>query len=325
MTKNHIFDSLQRDITVSDTFDPCADVTLFQGDCRDILKDIPPNSIDLVITSPPYNIGKKYEKKTTLKSYLNNLKPVLTELVRVLASTGSICWQVGNYVHKGEVFPLDIYFYDIFKDLGLQLRNRIIWRFNHGLHCTKRFSGRYETILWFTKSDEYIFNLDPVRVPAKYPGKRYYKGPKKGQISGNPLGKNPSDIWDIVTQDWEDEVWDIPNVKANHPEKTEHPCQFPIELVQRCVLALTEPDGVVFDPYCGVGSTLIGALLHNRKGIGAELDSSYVAIARDRIQRLAQGELPVRPLGKPIHEPTGKEKVVQLPFEWVDKTGNGQS
>jgi adenine-specific DNA-methyltransferase len=325
MTKNHIFDSSLHDITVSDTFDPCADVTLFQGDCRDILKDIPPNSIDLVITSPPYNIGKKYEKKTTLKSYLNNLKPVLTELVRVLASTGSICWQVGNYVHKGEVFPLDIYFYDIFKDLGLQLRNRIIWRFNHGLHCTKRFSGRYETILWFTKSDEYIFNLDPVRVPAKYPGKRYYKGPKKGQISGNPLGKNPSDIWDIVTQDWEDEVWDIPNVKANHPEKTEHPCQFPIELVQRCVLALTEPDGVVFDPYCGVGSTLIGALLHNRKGIGAELDSSYVAIARDRIQRLAQGELPVRPLGKPIHEPTGKEKVVQLPFEWVDKTGNGQS
>ena len=325
MTKIQIFDSLQRDITVSDTFDPCADVTLFQGDCRDILKDIPPNSIDLVITSPPYNIGKKYEKKTTLKSYLNNLKPVLTELVRVLASTGSICWQVGNYVHKGEVFPLDIYFYDIFKDLGLQLRNRIIWRFNHGLHCTKRFSGRYETILWFTKSDEYIFNLDPVRVPAKYPGKRYYKGPKKGQISGNPLGKNPSDIWDIVTQDWEDEVWDIPNVKANHPEKTEHPCQFPIELVQRCVLALTEPDGVVFDPYCGVGSTLIGALLHNRKGIGAELDSSYVAIARDRIQRLAQGELPVRPLGKPIHKPTGKEKVVQLPFEWVDKTGNGQS
>ena len=325
MTKIQIFDSLQRDITVSDTFDPCADVTLFQGDCRDILKDIPPNSIDLVITSPPYNIGKKYEKKTTLKSYLNNLKPILTELVRVLASTGSICWQVGNYVHKGEVFPLDIYFYDIFKDLGLQLRNRIIWRFNHGLHCTKRFSGRYETILWFTKSDEYIFNLDPVRVPAKYPGKRYYKGPKKGQISGNPLGKNPSDIWDIVTQDWEDEVWDIPNVKANHPEKTEHPCQFPIELVQRCVLALTEPDGVVFDPYCGVGSTLIGALLHNRKGIGAELDSSYVAIARDRIQRLAQGELPVRPLGKPIHKPTGKEKVVQLPFEWVDKTGNGQS
>ena len=325
MTKNHIFDSSLHDITVSDIFDPCADVTLFQGDCRDILKDIPPNSIDLVITSPPYNIGKKYEKKTTLKSYLNNLKPVLTELVRVLASTGSICWQVGNYVHKGEVFPLDIYFYDIFKDLGLQLRNRIIWRFNHGLHCTKRFSGRYETILWFTKSDEYIFNLDPVRVPAKYPGKRYYKGPKKGQISGNPLGKNPSDIWDIVTQDWEDEVWDIPNVKANHPEKTEHPCQFPIELVQRCVLALTEPDGVVFDPYCGVGSTLIGALLHNRKGIGAELDSSYVAIARDRIQRLAQGELPIRPLGKPIHKPTGKEKVAQLPFEWVDKTGNEQS
>ena len=135
-----------------------------------------------------------------------------------------------------------------FKGFGLKLRNRIIWRFNHGLHCKKRFSGRYETILWFTKNDEYVFNLDPVRVPSKYPGKRHFKGPKRGQLSGNPLGKNPSDIWDVVQQDWEDEVWDIPNVKANHPEKTEHPCQFPVELVQRCVLALTQPGGSRFRP-----------------------------------------------------------------------------
>jgi len=303
-------------ITVSATYEPNVDVVLFDGDCSEFLKDIPSNSVDLIITSPPYNIGKKYEKKTTLHSYLKSQEPVIAELHRVLASTGNLCWQVGNYVEKGEVFPLDIYFYEIFKRFDLKLRNRIIWRFNHGLHCSKRFSGRYEVILWFTKSDDYIFNLDPVRVPAKYPGKRHFKGPKKGQLSGNPLGKNPSDIWDVVTQDWENAVWDIPNVKANHPEKTEHPCQFPVELVQRCVLALTQPEGVVLDPYCGVGSTIIAALQHGRKAVAAEQDSRYIAITRERIQKFEQGVLPLRPLGKPIHKPTGKERIAQIPLEW---------
>lgn len=305
-----------RQITVSDAYDANVEVVLFDGDCSELLKSIPSDSVDLIITSPPYNIGKKYEKKTSLASYLKDMEPVIAEIVRVLATTGSLCWQVGNYVHKSEVFPLDIYFYDIFKRFDLKLRNRIIWWFNHGLHCTKRFSGRYETILWFTKDDEYVFNLDPVRVPAKYPGKRHFKGPKRGQLSGNPLGKNPSDIWDVVKQDWEDEVWDIPNVKANHPEKTEHPCQFPVELVQRCVLALTQPGGVVLDPYCGVGSAIIGALQYDRKAIAAEQDSNYVAITRERIQKFAEGTLPLRPLGKPIHKPTGKERTAQMPLEW---------
>ncbi len=310
------FDFTKRQISISDIYNTSADVVLFDGNCSELLKDIPSSSVDLVITSPPYNLGKKYEKKMSLQAYLKNQEPVIVELVRVLADTGNLCWQVGNYIENGEVFPLDIYFYEIFKRFGLKLRNRIIWRFNHGLHCTKRFSGRYEVILWFSKSDDYIFNIDPVRVPAKYPGKRHFKGPKRGQLSGNPLGKNPSDVWDVVTHDWEDGVWDIPNVKANHPEKTEHPCQFPVELVQRCVLALTQPDGVVFDPYCGVGSTIIAALQHDRKAIAAELDSNYITITRKRIKKFVDGELPLRPLGKPIHEPTGKERVVQLPLEW---------
>ena len=310
------YDFVKRQISISDTYSPNSDVVLFDGNCNKLLKDIPSDSIELVITSPPYNLGKKYEKKMSLQAYLKNQEPVIVELVRVLANTGNLCWQVGNYIEKGEVFPLDIYFYEIFKRFGLKLRNRIIWRFNHGLHCKNRFSGRYEVILWFSKTDEYIFNLDPVRVPAKYPGKRHFKGPKRGQLSGNPLGKNPSDVWDVVTHDWEEGVWDIPNVKANHPEKTEHPCQFPVELVQRCVLALTQPDGVVFDPYCGVGSTIIAALQHDRKAIAAELDSNYIEITRERIQKFADGELPLRPIGKPIHEPSGKERVVQMPLEW---------
>ena len=319
-----LFNAVRR-VRVLDTYDAHADVVLFEGDCMALLADIPSGSVDLVITSPPYNMGKRYEKATSLQKYLSNQESVIAEIDRVLAPTGSLCWQVGNYVHKGEVFPLDVYFYEIFKRLGLKLRNRIIWRFNHGLHASKRFSGRYEVILWFTKSDEYVFNLDPVRVPAKYPGKRYFKGPKRGQLSGNPLGKNPSDIWDVVKQDWENSVWDIPNVKANHPEKTVHPCQFPVELVERCVLALTHPGGVVLDPYCGVGSTIIAALQHDRKSLAAEQDAAYVAITRERIQKFIQGTLPLRPLGKPIHKPTGRERVAQMPLEWKKTAEVGRS
>ncbi len=310
-----------RQISVSDTYDADSEVVLYEGDCRSLVKAVPSGSVDMVITSPPYNIGKRYEQQTSLHDYLAAQEPVIAELCRVLSHTGNLCWQVGNYVQKGEVFPLDIYFYEIFKRFGLKLRNRIIWRFNHGLHCRKRFSGRYEVILWFTKSDDYVFNLDPVRIPSKYPGKRHFKGPKRGQLSGNPLGKNPSDVWDIVTQDWEEGVWDIPNVKANHPEKTEHPCQFPVELVQRCVLALTAPEDVVLDPYCGVGSTVIAALQHDRKAIAIEQDSTYMAITRERIRKFAYGELPLRPLGKPIHTPTGKEKAAQIPIAWPQADG----
>jgi adenine-specific DNA-methyltransferase len=295
-------------------------VVLHEGDCLDAIPEIPCGSVQLVISSPPYNLGKAYERTTRLKGYLQAQEPILDELVRVLSSKGSICWQVGNYVEDGEVFPLDMYYYPIFKKLGLHLRNRIIWYFNHGLHASKRFSGRYEVILWFTKSSSYTFNLDAVRVPSKYPGKRHFKGAKKGQPSCNPLGKNPSDIWEVVAQDWEKELWDIPNVKANHPEKTIHPCQFPIELVQRCVLALTNPDDWVLDPFAGVGSALIAALMHNRRAIGCEKDSSYVETAKNRIRGYYDGTLRVRPLGKPVHKPSGRERVSQPPPEWGNET-----
>ena len=305
-----------RQVTVSDTYDATADVVLFNGGCDDLLKNISSNSVDLVITSPPYNIGKKYEKKTSLQSYLKSLEPAIAELNRVLASTGSLCWQVGNYVHNGEVFPLDIYFYEIFKCFDLKLRNRIIWRFGHGLHCSKRFSGRYEVILWFTKSDDYISTLIQYEFQQNIQASDISKVRKRGNRQETRLARILLifGMWSHRTG--EDGVWDIPNVKANHPEKTEHPCQFPVELVQRCVLALTDADGIVLDPYCGVGSTIIAALQHNRKAIAAEQDSTYVDITRDRLQRFAHGKLPLRPLGKPIHKPTGKERIAQMPLEW---------
>ena len=258
------------------------------------MRDLADESMKLIVTSPPYNIGKSYEKRSPLDQYVKDQAQVISECVRLLHPNGSLCWQVGNHVHKGEIFPLDMVLYQLFKDHGLKLRNRIIWHFEHGLHCSKRLSGRYETIMWFTKSDEYTFNLDPIRVPSKYPNKKYYKGPKSGQLSGNPLGKNPGDIWVF------------PNVKNNHVEKTIHPCQFPIELVERLVLSLTDEGDQVLDPYMGVGSSVVAAVMHGRKGYGCDVVKSYVDIAWERIQSLKSGTLQTRPMNKPVYDPSLK-------------------
>jgi len=300
-----------------DYVSPDTDYQIKKGDCLTVLKNIDDDKFDLIVTSPPYNIGKSYETQTSIEKYLETQEEIINELVRTLSDKGNLCWQVGNYVDKGEVFPLDIFYYQIFKKHGLKLRNRIIWHFGHGLHASNRFSGRYETILWFSKTDDYIFNLNNVRVASKYPGKRHFKGPKKGQVSGNPLGKNPSDIWEIIAQDWEKEMWNIPNVKSNHPEKTEHPCQFPIELVERCVLALTEENSWVLDPFSGVGSSVIAAIKNDRNAIGIERDETYCKIAKQRIEDFKEGRLKIRPINKPIHIPSGNDKVSKVPDEWL--------
>lgn len=264
--------------------------------CEDnlvFMRSLPSQSIKLIVTSPPYNIGKAYERNIfSMSVYIEQETRVISECVRLLHPKGSICWQVGNHVRDGEIFPLDIILYQLFKGHGLKLRNRIIWHFEHGLHCSKRLSGRHETILWFTKEDSYTFNLDPIRVPSKYPGKKYFKGPKRGQLSCNPLGKNPGD------------VWKIPNVKSNHVEKTIHPCQFPVELVERLVLALTDKSDAVLDPYVGVGSSVIAALKHDRIGYGCDITTRYVQIARERVGELSAGTLRTRPMTRPIYDPS---------------------
>lgn len=302
---------------IFDYVSPDIDYQIKKGDSLTVLKKIEDGKFDLILTSPPYNIGKSYETKTSIEKYLETQEEIIDQLVRTLSDKGNLCWQVGNYVDKGEIFPLDIFYYEIFKKHGLKLRNRIVWHFGHGLHASNRFSGRYETMLWFSKTDDYIFNLDNVRIPSKYPGKLHFKGPKKGQPSGNPLGKNPSDIWEIIQQDWDTGMWNIPNVKSNHPEKVDHPCQFPIELVERCVLALTNEDSWVLDPFSGVGSTVLGAIKNNRNAIGIEKEEAYCKIAKQRIEDLKEGRLKIRPINKPIHKPTGNDKVSQVPEAWM--------
>lgn len=285
-------------------------ITLFNGNCLNLMKRLPDESIDLIVTSPPYCMGKAYEDpRDDIDTFRQQHISIFDDLYRILKPGGSICWQVGYHVSAKCVVPLDYIVYDIFSTESAKrehpfiLRNRIIWTFGHGLNSSTRFSGRHEMILWFTKGEQQVFNLDDVRIPQKYPGKRSYKGPNKGKLSGNPLGKNPSD------------VWEIPNVKAKHIEKTEHPCQYPVAIPQRLIRALAPADGLIFDPFMGSGSTGVSAVIEGRRFVGAETKREYYDIALGRITDALDGNAKVRE-DKPVMEPTGNESVAKLPEEF---------
>jgi len=266
-------------VEIKDRYSDTATIVLHSGDCMELLKQIPDGKAMLVVTSPPYNIGKPYEKPLLMPEYLEWQAAVIAECVRILNKDGSICWQIGNYINDREIFPLDMLLYDQFKKHGLKLKNRIIWHFRAGQHGFKKFSPRYETILWFTRGDNYTFNLDPVRVPRRWPANTRKTGPLKGQPYGSPLGKNPGDVW-IMSK-----------VGHGHPEKTEHPCQFPVGLVERLILSLTNPGDLVVDPFIGSGTTAVAALLHRRRCAGADKMEKYLEIARQRILQASDGTL----------------------------------
>jgi adenine-specific DNA-methyltransferase len=281
-------------------------VNIRSQDAITFLSQLAPGSVDLIVSSPPYCMGKEYDTSVSIKDLEADHKRLAPLLVRAMRNGGSLCWQVGHHVRKGVVTPLDVLIHPILANQpDLFLRNRIIWTFGHGIHTSRRFSGRHETILWFTKGHDYTFNLDAVRIPQKYPGKKHYKGPKKGLWSGNPLGKNPSD------------VWDIPNVKSQHVEKTAHPCQFPVALVQRLVRALVRPGGLIVDPFLGSGTSAVAAALEGCRFAGCDSNPQYVDIARRRIKQIKAGIIKYRPLEKPILEPTGREAVAIRPSHFV--------
>ena len=284
-----------------------APAILFRGDCMEILRKIPDRSIDLTVTSPPYCMGKEYDTSYSVEDFILMHEQVLPEIVRITRTGGSICWQIGYHIASKSSYPLDYAVFGILsKDKAVSLRNRIVWAFGHGLHSSRRFSGRHEIVLWFTKGDDYYFDLDAVRVPQKYPGKRHYKGTRKGEFSGNPKGKNPSD------------VWEIPNVKANHIEKVGHPCQFPVGLAERCIRALSPRNGTVLDPFMGAASTGVAAIVNGRRFLGAETNERYVTLACDRLSKASTGGTPFRPAEQPIHVPTARDAVSRRPEHFAE-------
>lgn len=247
---------------------------IYYGDTLDLLRSLPDESVDMVITSPPYNLGKSARSPTSFDEYLDFQEQVIDECIRVLKEGGSIFWQVAVYTKDGQHFPLDVKVFPMFEERGMKPRNRIIWTKGHGYNAKKRFSCRHETMLWFTKGDDYKFDVDPVRVPQKWPNKKSYSGDNKGEVTSHPDGKNPGDVWD-----------DITHIKWNNPEQTIHSAQFPEELARRAILPTTDEDDLILDPFIGTGTVARVAKDYDRQFIGAEIGERIWKVAKLRIEK----------------------------------------
>lgn len=248
------------------------DVIIEFGDCRDLLKKLPDNSVNLVITSPPYNIGKpygKYSDKKTLDEWKELINEVSHEIYRVLAPNGSFFLNLSPipYGKEKEILPLPFIGYEILKNNNFKIRNIITWTFNNMQNCTNRLSGRYENIIWAVKDlNNYVFNLDDVRIP--------YITQNDKRLTGN--GRNPTDVW------YFNRVNNVTKKKLN----LNHPTIYPIEMIERIILMASNEKDVVLDPFLGSGTTVAAAIKLNRKGIGYEIDDNYKNEIKSRISNI---------------------------------------
>ena len=246
-------------------------------DVLDYLAGLPDESVHCFISSPPYNLGKAYGESATIDSlrfglYYGWLVQVISEMARVLKTGGTLCLQVGQTTDwQGSLYPIDVMVFEDLRRAGLTYQSRVAWIYRHGLTPKRRLAERYETMLVFSKGPQQVFNANAARIPQLQPGKRAFKGENIGRLSGNPFGAHPTN------------VWDIPNVGHNHPEKCQHPCQFPSALARRAILLYTNAGNLVCDPFSGSGSTHEECIRTGRAFTGADL---YYEDTRN--QRLAK-------------------------------------
>jgi len=247
-------------------------VAIYCQDCIEGMKMLSDNLVNLTVTSPPYNIGKEYESLIETNDYINWCVKWMKEIYRITADNGTFWLNVGYFEvnNKGLAVPIPYLLWDKTDFYFLQ---EVIWNYAAGVACKKRFSPRNEKLLWYVKnSQQFTFNLDDVRDPdVKYPNQK-----KNGKLKCNPLGKNPSDVWQIAKV--------TSGANRASKERTAHPAQFPTEMIERIIKSSSNQGDLVVDPFMGSGSTAIAAIENGRNVIGFEIEEKYVRIAQERIE-----------------------------------------
>lgn len=231
--------------------------TFIVGDAIKILKSFPSESVDLICTDPPYNLGKDYGNNIDFKQwheYKEFTKSWVAESARILKQTGSF------YVFMGVRFISKLFL--ILQDTGLHFNSWITWHYTQGMGRTKGYSPRHEDILYFTKSDKYTFNLDAIRIPQKYFRKR-----------NNMSGANPGDVWEFS------------HIHYSNPERLDHPTQKPEALMKRIVLASSNEGDIVLDPFVGSGTSCVVANILKRKWIGIDINPKYIEMSEKRMRK----------------------------------------
>jgi len=249
---------------------------IYEGDCTELLVNIADSSVPLTVTSPPYNIGKEYEAIQAMDDYLAWCSMWIEQLHRVCSSNGAFWLNLGYVWLEGKAKAIPIP-YLLWDRIPFYLQQEVVWNYSAGVATKKTFSPRNEKFLWYVKdSGDYVFDLDAVRDPnVKYPNQK-----KNGKLKCNPLGKNPSD------------VWQIPKVTSGRnrssKERTPHPAQFPIALIERIIKSCSEKGDVILDPFVGSGSTIEAALRTGRVAVGFEINSDYAEIAANRAAKVVR-------------------------------------
>lgn len=255
-------------------------VAIYQMDCLQGMRLLSDELVDLTITSPPYNIGKEYEELAELEDYVSWCEKWIAEIHRLTTNNGSFWLNLGYFEveSRGLAVPIPYLLWDKTPFYFLQ---EVVWNYAAGVACKKRFSPRNEKLLWYVKnSNDYTFNLDDVRDPnVKYPNQK-----KNGILKCNPLGKNPSDVWQITKV--------TSGKNRSSVERTPHPAQFPMDMVERMMKSSSNIGDLILDPFMGSGSTAECALRNDRFVIGFEINDSYIGYAEQRIENyLTEKEL----------------------------------
>lgn len=259
------------------------------SDCIETLDNMPKKSVNTIVTSPPYNLNKKYGKyddNRTFEEWENLIERVAKAAFNVLTDNGSFLLNVSPIPDKKEkeIVPLDAIAYFVFKRNGYALRNSIVWHFNNMQNCVNRLSGRWEAILWFVKDiNNYQFNLEDIRIP-------YITKNDKRLVGG--VGRNPTDTWNFDIPESDFWYFDrVNNMTKSKLKIEEHPCIFPVPMIERIIKMTTQKGEVVLDPFLGSGTTLVAAQNLKRIGLGIELDEKFVSIIKKRVENESRVDL----------------------------------
>ncbi len=254
-------------------FYEAANLLLYNTDCLTAMRRLPENFVNLTVTSPPYNIGKAYERLLPLDQYLEWCASWISEVYRLTQQDGAFWLNLGYLEVPGKAKALPIP-YLLWDRCPFYLLQEVVWNYAAGVHTKSMFSPRNEKFLWYVKSPEnYTFNLDAVRDKnVKYPNQK-----KNGKLKCNPLGKNPGDVWQIAKV--------TSGQNRSSTERTPHPAQFPLAVITRILKACSNANDWVLDPFLGSGTTAIAALENGRQVLGFEISTAYCQLVVNRVLR----------------------------------------
>lgn len=275
-------------------------IKIICGDALEKMQEIKSNSVDLIIADPPYNLGKDYGNGSDSKNfeeYIHFTHKWTEEATRILKQTGTL------YVFMG--FRFISYLYQILdKENSLNFVNWICWHYTQGIGKIKGFSPRHDDILMFTKSQNYTYNLDSIRIPQKYYRSR-----------NNMRGANPGDVWQFS------------HIHYCQDNRQDHPTQKPEGLIERMVLASSNEGDLILDPFSGSGTTIRVCQQLNRKCIGIELSEEYVKMTKKRLTEKFTGFDSIDPrmerVPNDLNDPEIREEYFQNHLEWFLKNHNG--